>query len=584
MFQPLPIGVDDFGKLIEKGYYYVDKTLMIKELLDKKGEVNLFTRPRRFGKTLNLSMLKHYFEDTGDAERNERNAQLFSGLAIAGAGEMYTREMGQYPAIMLTLKSAKQNSFAMAYDSLKEAIAEEYARHEKMVVGKLENPEDVERYRAIRGRRGEDSDYYKSLSFLSNCLYKAYGKKCVILIDEYDVPLESAYFGGFYDEMIGFIRSLFESALKTNPYLEFAAVTGCLRVSRESIFTGLNNLKMCSIMDEGYGGHFGFTELEVQKMLAFYEREEKLNEVRKWYDGYRFGSTEVYNPWSILNYMEAVCTNPNALPKAYWANTSANSIVKSLIEKMDDDKGQMKEQLEGLMNGGTIEKPVHEEITYDSIYDSEDNLWNFLFFTGYMKKISVRQEGEERLVTMAVPNMEVSYIYKNMISAWFDRKQKSFQMSPLYTAIEEGDTEGMEEEITRFLWETISYFDYGESYYHGFLAGLLRQNGKYRVLSNREAGTGRADIILKTPVIRRGRAVIIEIKAVKSFGEMEKGREEALLQIEERGYRRELMQEGYQDILAYGICFFRKECLVGMERKYGNVNYEGDCYERNTGF
>lgn len=564
MFKPLPIGVDDFGKLMEKGYYYVDKTLMIKDLLDRKGEVNLFIRPRRFGKTLNLSMLKYYFEDTGDAERNKRNAQLFSGLAIADAGEVYAREMGQYPVIMLTLKSAKQNSFAMAFECLKDDIAQEYARHEKMVLGKLANPEDAEKYRAIRGRRGEDSDYFKSLSFLSNCLSQAYGKNCVILIDEYDVPLESAYFGGFYDEMIGFIRSLFESALKTNPFLEFAVVTGCLRVSRESIFTGLNNLRMCSIMDEGYGEHFGFTEPEVQKMLAFYEREEKLEELKKWYDGYRFGEAEVYNPWSILNYMEAAYINPGAFPKPYWANTSSNSIVKSLIERMDDDGGQMKEQLENLMNGGTIEKPVHEEITYDSIYDSEDNLWNFLFFTGYMKKISVRQEGEERLVTMAVPNMEVSYIYKNTISAWFDRKQKSFQISPLYAAIEDGDTETMEEEITRFLWETISYFDYGESYYHGFLAGLLGQNSKYRVLSNRESGLGRPTIILKTPVIRRGRAVIIEIKAVKSFGEMEKGRGEALLQIGERGYRRELMQEGYQDILAYGLCFFRKECLVGM--------------------
>lgn len=566
MFQPLPIGVDDYGKLIEKGYYYVDKTLMIKELLDRKGEVNLFTRPRRFGKTLNLSMLKYYFEDTGDAERNDRNAQLFSGLAIADAGETYTEEMGKYPVIMLSLKSAKQDSFAMAFECLKDDIAQEYARHEKSVLGNLENPEDAKKYRAIRERRGEDSDYFKSLSFLSNCLWQAYGKKCVILIDEYDVPLESAYFGGFYDEMKGFIRSLFESALKTNPYLEFAVVTGCLRVSRESIFTGLNNLEVFSIMRSDYAGCFGFVQQEVDRMLRDYGMGEKRAVVKQWYDGYQFGNTEVYNPWSLISFVKEHTADRDALMMPYWANTSSNSIVKSLIERMDDDGGQMKEQLECLMNGGTIEKPVHEEITYDSIYDSEDNLWNFLFFTGYMKKISVRQEGEERLVTMAVPNMEVSYIYKNMISVWFDRKQKTFKMLPLYTAIEEGDTEKMEDEITRFLWETISYFDYGESYYHGFLAGLLGQNNKYRVLSNRETGLGRVDIILKTPVIRRGRAIIIEIKAVKSFGEMEKGRDAALRQIEEREYRRELMQEGYQDILAYGICFFRKECLVGMEQ------------------
>lgn len=565
MFQPLPIGVDDFEEIIVKGYYYVDKTLMIKNLLDKKGKVNLFTRPRRFGKTLNLSMLKYYFEDTGDAGKNEKNAELFSGLAIADTGKEYADEMGKYPVIMLTLKSAKQNSFGMAYAMLKDAIAQEYARHEEAVVGKLENQAVREKYMRIREQRGEDNDYFNSVAFLSDCLYQAYGKKCVILIDEYDVPLENSFFRGFYDEMAGFIRSLFESALKTNPYLEFAAITGCLRVSRESIFTGLNNLKMCSIMDESYGEHFGFTEQEVQKMLAFYKREEKLEEVRKWYDGYRFGEAEVYNPWSILNYMDAVCTNSRAFPKPYWANTSSNSIVKSLIDRIDDGDGQMKEQLEHLMNGGTIEKPIHEEITYDSIFDSEDNLWNFLFFTGYMKKVSMRQEGEERLVTMTVPNMEVSYIYKNMISVWFDKKQKGFQLSPLYTAIEEGDTETMEEEISEFLRETISYFDYGESYYHGFLAGLLRQTSKYRVLSNRETGLGRADIILKTPGIRRGRAIILEIKAVKNFGDMEKGCEAALKQIEEKKYREELMQEGYENILAYGVCFFRKECLVFQE-------------------
>ncbi len=561
-YQPLPIGIDDFEKLITKGYYYVDKTLMIKDLLDRKGEVNLFTRPRRFGKTLNLSMLKYYFEDTGEAERNAQAASLFRGLAIVDAGETYAREMGRYPVITLTLKSAKQNDFQLAYAMLKEAIADEYARHEKIVLGKLGNLEDARKYQAIRERRGEDSDYYSSLAFLSKCLYQAYGKKCVILIDEYDVPLENSYFRGFYDEMVGFIRSLFESALKTNPYLEFAVVTGCLRVSRESIFTGLNNLEMISIMRSDYGEYFGFVQQEVDEVLQEYGMEDKRAVVKQWYDGYRFGCTEVYNPWSIINFVKVHVSDRDALPMPYWANTSANSIVRSLVERVDDGDGQMKEQLEQLMNGGTIEKPIHEDITYDSIHDSEDNLWNFLFFTGYMKKVSERQEGEERMVQMAVPNMEVSYIYKNTISAWFDKKQKGFQVSPLYTAMEEGDTEAMEEEICSFLEKTISYFDYGESYYHGFLAGLLGQSGRYRVLSNREAGLGRADIILRTPRIRGGRAIVLELKAVKKFRDMEKGCEEALHQIEEKKYKEELRQEGYEDVLAYGICFFRKECLV----------------------
>lgn len=301
-------------------------------------------------------------------------------------------------------------------------------------------------------------------------------------------------------------------------------------------------------------------------MLTVYGREAKLPETKKWYDGYLFGSTEVYNPWSILNYMDSIAEHPNAFPKPYWANTSSNSIVKNLVERIDDGD-EVKEQLESLMNGGTIEKPIHEDITYDSIYDSEDNLWNFLFFTGYLKKISARMEGSKQIVTLAVPNMEVSYIYENTIRTWFDKRQRGFQMSPLYTAIEEGDTETMEEELCNFLEETISYFDYGESYYHGFLAGLLKQNSKYRVVSNREAGLGRADLILKTPRIRKGRAIIVEIKAVKNFHDMEKGCEMALQQIQEKRYREELRQEGYENITAYGICFFRKECIVRMEEE-----------------
>lgn len=562
-FMPLPIGVDDFKNIFQKGYYYVDKTLMIKDMLDKKGKVNLFTRPRRFGKTLNLSMLKYYFEDTGDAEKNQKNAELFKGLAIMEAGEAYTAMMGQYPVIMLTLKSAKQDNYEIAYACLKEAIAEEFDRHEERVLKKLKKPEDAKKYQAIRGRRAEDTDYFTSLAFLSKCIFETYGRECIILIDEYDVPLESSYFRGYYNQMVSFIRSLFESALKTNPYLEFAVVTGCLRVSRESIFTGLNNLKMCSVLDEDYSEHFGFTQEEVGDMLSFYGRESSLQEIKRWYNGYCFGKTEVYNPWSILNHVDAISANPQAFPKPYWANTSANSIVRELVDRADDEDGQMKEQLEHLLNGGTIEKPIHEDITYDSIYDSEDNLWNFLFFTGYLKKVSMRMEGEECLLEMAIPNMEVSYIYKNTIRSWFDKKKKGFQIAPLYKAIEEGDTDTMEQEISGFLERTISYFDYGESYYHGFLAGLLGLNGKYRVLSNREAGLGRADIFLKTPRIRGGRAVVIEIKAAKAFQDMERCCREALLQIEEKKYREELRHEGYEDILAYGLCFYRKECLVG---------------------
>jgi len=564
MYCPLPIGIDDFREMIVKNYYYVDKTSMIKELLDRRGKVNLFTRPRRFGKTLNLSMLKYFFEDTGKPEENQRNAELFQDLAISQAGEEYTKEMGSYPVIMLTLKSAKQNHYEMAFYFLKEAIAAEFARHEKAVIGKLSNRAEEEKYIRIRESKAEDVEYFTSLAFLSQCLYEAYKKPCIILIDEYDVPLESAYFSGFYEEMVSFIRTLFESSLKTNPYVEFAVVTGCLRVSRESIFTGLNNLEVISILRKDYGEYFGFVQSEVDRILQDYDLEDKHEIVKQWYDGYLFGDREVYNPWSIINFVKVQSADPDAFPAPYWANTSSNSIVKNLVERLDDAGGQMQEQLECLMNKGVIEKPVHEDITYENIFESEDNLWNFLFFTGYLKKVSSRQEEEEQIVSMSIPNMEVSYIYKHTISTWFERKQKGFDLKPLYEAIEQRDTEGMEEEISGFLSKTISYYDYGESYYHGFLAGLFGGNGNYRVLSNRETGLGRADLVLKTPRIRKGRAIVFELKAVKSLQELEKGCEAALRQIEEKKYQEELRQEGYENILAYGICFYRKECLVRM--------------------
>lgn len=560
--KPLPIGVDDFDKIITKNYYYVDKTLLIKELLDKKGEANLFTRPRRFGKTLNLSMLRYYFEDTGAEEQNRRNRELFLGLAIEQAGEEYTREMNRYPVIQLTLKSAKQRTYQEALACLKEVLAAEFARHEDKVIGKLSSPGDWEKYRAIREQKGADAWYLTSLAFLSKCLWEACHRKCVILLDEYDVPLENAYFAGFYEEMAGFIRSLFESVLKTNPCLEFAVITGCLRISWESIFTGLNNLRINSVLNESYAEYFGFTEEEVRAMLEYYGRTENLPLVKQWYDGYCFGNTEIYNPWSILNHTQDLISDSEALPVPYWANTSSNNIVRSLVERLDDREGGLKEQLECLMNGGSIENPVHEDITYDSIYHSEENLWNFLFFTGYLKKISSHLEGEQRYLVMKIPNREVSYIFSTTISSWFEKKQRNFLMEPFYQALEDADTEKMEEEISKFLSETISYFDYGERYYHGFLAGLLRQNEKYRVLSNRETGLGRADLILKTPRIRKGRAIILEIKAVGKFQEMEAACRDALSQIENRRYDKELRQEGYENILAFGICFYKKECMV----------------------
>ena len=556
-WKPLPIGVDNFENLITKGYYFIDKTLFIRDLLDMKGEVNLFTRPRRFGKTLNMSMLRYFFE------LGEDNKELFAGTKIMSAGEKYRNAMGQFPVVSLSLKSMKQPSYELSFEMLKKAVREEYARHWKTVEagGRLDGA-DQERYQRIRDLKGTDADYADALKYLSECLYTATGRKTIILIDEYDVPLENAFFSGFYDRMIALIRSLFESALKTNENLEFAVVTGCLRISRESIFTGLNNLKIMSVTAADYAEYFGFTPDEVEAMLRDYGLEENLETVRRWYDGYQFGDTEVYNPWSVINYVDSCRTNKAAFAKPYWSNTSSNSIVRTLVERADLS---VKQEIEGLIEGKTITKPIHEDITYEDMDSTQDNLWNFLFFTGYLKKIRERQEGETIYMEMAIPNSEVRYIYKNTVLRWFEEKTDKKELSPLYQSILDGDTEKMAEILSENLMETISFYDYQESYYHGFLAGMLKNIGNYIVQSNRESGNGRPDILLKYPSVR-GKAVIIEIKVSKTYQGLEEKCDEALRQIEEQRYEEELRQEGYQNIMKYGVAFYRKECMAKLQK------------------
>ena len=556
MKKPLPVGVDDFGKLIQNGYYYVDKTLFIKELLDKEGDVTLFTRPRRFGKTLNMSMLKYFFEDSGSPEQKEKNKRLFDGLAITNSGESYLKKMGKYPVISLSLKSAKQKTYQSAYHKLRRELAGEFDRH-RQITESL-HPEKAVRYRRILNETASEDEFSGALKFLSEVLRESTGEKAIILIDEYDVPLENAHFNGFYEEMAGFIRSLFEAALKTNPFLEFGVITGCLRITRESIFIGLNNLKINSILCGQYDEYFGFTPEETQQLLTDYGRLDKFHTVKEWYDGYRFGETEVYNPWNVINFLDASSENAGVIPSPYWANTSSNDIVKSLVERADIS---VKGELEILIEGGTIEKPVHENITYDNIYDSEDNLWNFLFFTGYLRMVSRKLEAETEYITMALPNAEVKYIYKNTIRNWFVKKIEKKDLNKLISALEQGDVQTMAEEISSCLQESISFYDYAENYYHGFLTGLLKVQQKYRVISNPETGFGRPDIILKTASIR-GAAIILELKVVNEYGKMENGCRKALEQIETQYYTMEPEKEGYQTILKYGICFYRKECMV----------------------
>ncbi len=556
----IAIGVEDFKEIIDKGAYFVDKTLMIKKLIESQAKVTLFTRPRRFGKTLNQFMIRRFFEDerTRSGERMD-NGYLFNGLVIAKCGDDILSHQQQYPVIFLSLKSAKQPNFEEAYKKLCGEIAGEFRRHQYLLEGNSLADDQKIVFKKIMTLQADYGEYNDALKLLSECLWQYHGKNTIILIDEYDVPLENAYFRGFYDKMIDFIRSLFESALKTNPYLERSVITGCLRISKESIFTGLNNLETDSVLHTRFGDSFGFTQEEVEAMLAYYDLNEQLEEVKKWYDGYLFSDFEIYNPWSILKYVNDRKDHVTRFPLPYWSNTSSNSIVHEMVEEAGEDA---RRDLETLMDSGTIEKIVHEEITYADIHKSQDNLWNFLFFTGYLKKMGEWTDAEGDLhLEMAIPNMEIKKIYRESITEWFDQRIKKKDRSPLVRALEDGDCEAAESFINEQLFDTISYFDYAESYYHGFMAGLLKNAGRYSVYSNRESGNGRPDIVM-TESKFRGRAMILELKISDTIKGMEKKCEEALAQIKEQKYAVPLEEDGYQPILKYAICFFKKGCIV----------------------
>ena len=559
----IAIGVEDFKEIIDKDGYFVDKTLMIKKLIESQAKVTLFTRPRRFGKTLNQFMIRRFFEDEC-TEKGEKvdNGYLFEGLKIAECGEEILKHQQQYPVIFLTLKSAKQPTYALAYMELKKRISEEYKRHRYVLQGEILTADEKARFEAISAIMDDDSLYTDALGFLSMCLAKYHGKNTIILIDEYDVPLENAYFRGFYDEMIDFIRSLFESALKTNPYLEKSVITGCLRISKESIFTGLNNLETDSVLHTRFGDSFGFTQEEVEELLAYYGLSEQLEEVKKWYDGYLFNDFEIYNPWSILKYVNDRKDHVTEFALPYWSNTSSNSIVREMVGEADE---MAKADLETLMAGGTIEKQVHEDITYGDIHQTQDNLWNFLFFTGYLKKVGERTVGNNLWLEMKIPNIEVATIYENSISYWFEQRMKETDRSPLKHALETGDCEAAENFISEQLFHTISYYDYAENFYHGFMAGLLVNIGGYLVRSNRESGNGRPDIVM-TESKFRGRAMILELKISDTIQGMEKKCEEALTQMEEQKYESSLEEDCFQPILKYAICFFKKRCMVRKAR------------------
>ena len=571
------IGYEDYKRMIDDDIYYIDKTMLIRDVVEKGGMVTLFTRPRRFGKTLALSMLRTFFELEYDRDGNIIDKKrYFEGKKIMDASDKILSMMGKYPVINLSLKSAKQPDFKAAFKALRDEIKSEYARHNYILdSNKLSEEErrmfknllmgfddeeflDKEKYEFEVGR------YSTALKTLSECLKKYHNENVIILLDEYDVPLENAYYEGFYKEMVGFIRSLFESALKTNDALQFGVVTGCLRISKESIFTGLNHLEISSVYNNGFEEAFGFTQSETERMLKDYGMEERIPEAKEWYDGYLFGQTEIYNPWSIIKYVSSIAINHMKFPEAYWANTSSNQIIKDMIWHANE---KMKRELDILINGGTIEKQIHEDITYDDIHESEDNLWNFLFFTGYMKKVSERSEDNGDIyLTMKIPNVEIASIYRTQIRSWFDKQVKDTDRGVLNKAVLEGDTETIENYVSELLAKTISTFDSDEAFYHGFFLSLLYSVPNYMPQSNREEGDGRPDIVLY-PDRPKDPAIIFEIKTRKKYNEMEAGLLEAYDQIRDKKYEEGVLEDGYMGVKSYGICFCKKSCIVG---KYDN--------------
>ena len=557
--KPLPIGVEDFKRLVDNEYYFIDKTLMIKELLENKETVNLFTRPRRFGKTLNMSMLQRFFEAT-----EKSNAYLFDGLKIAAYPE-YMAYQGQYPVISISLKSMKRASYQEAYFEYVKLLSDEFERHEIILQSDAVSEEDKLEFQKIKKRIAEPKEYNSAVKLLSKCLQKVYQKNVIILIDEYDVPLENAYHEGFYDDMTNLICSCFESALKTNPSLEFAVLTGCLRVSRESIFTGLNNLKTYSITKNKFSQYFGFTQEEMQEILQTFSLEQYAGTIAKWYDGYRFGLTEIYNPWSVLNCIDSYLQNDMVACEPYWSNTSSNRIVKRLIEESNE---RTKSMVEELINGTPIHTQIFEDVTYGTIDVNQDYIWSFLLFTGYLKIISCETVGDETYYDMVIPNVEIKSIYKNTIRSWFIDHINRDSRTDILESVIHADAEKLEDLLCTWLTNTISCFDEQENYYHGFVTGLVSGFSGYMVVSNRESGNGRFDLVVKQRS-RWHHAAILEFKVVEKYNQMTKACEDALRQIKEKDYEASLRDEQYENIAKLGICFCQKRCRV----KSGGVDH-----------
>ena len=558
----LPVGIDGFEKIRRNGFYYIDKTELIEQLFLNWGEVNLFTRPRRFGKTLNMSMLKCFFEIGTDSS-------LFDGLYISEKQTLCEQHLGKYPVIFLSLKGVEGLNFSEAKRRCIQLIRREAERFYYLKDSERLLDLDKKKYHQLLDMK-DQPEYVdiviSSIKTLSDLLYKHYGKKTVILIDEYDVPLDKAFQHGYYKEMIYFTRGLLGEALKTNDSLNFAVLTGCLRVSKESIFTGLNNFKILSITDTRFDEQFGFTDTEVRKLLSDYHLEDRFAEVKEWYDGYRFGKADVYCPWDVVNFVDRVKDDPEARPEAYWINTSGNDLVKRFIDKANKTT---KNEIERLINGEAIEKELRLDLTYEEIDQSIENLWSVLFTTGYLTQTGRTEKGAYRLI---IPNREVREVFRLQINEWFKKSifTNTERLTAFWKAFEGGDTEGIEQYLNRVLSNSISVFDTKarkeekESSYHNLLVGILTGNADWLVKSNVEAGDGFADIIVETDNPDAG--IVAELKYTKNFDEMRIACRKAMNQIRDRRYQEYLLNDDRRDIRLYGIAFCKKRCCVISEK------------------
>lgn len=558
MRKKLPVGIESFEEFSKENFYYVDKTMFIAELLQNWGKVNLFTRPRRFGKSLNMSMLKSFFEVGCDKT-------LFGKLKISREEKLCEEYMGKFPVISVTLKSVDGLSFQEAGAALRSVIGMEALRFQFLEDSSKLNEKEKKMYRAlIEVEDGAfaipDSALLTSLQTLSQLLSKHYGSKVILLIDEYDVPLDKAFQAGYYDEMLILIRNLFGNALKTNEHLYFAVMTGCLRISKESIFTGLNNLKVHTVTDRRYDEYFGFTDADVNEMLKFYGLTDHVDIFREWYDGYRFGNVSVYCPWDVINYCDLLLEDSGAEPENYWANTSGNAMVRRFIDKADR---KTRSEIERLVAGESIVKPVFQELTYSELDNSIDNLWSVLFTTGYLT-----QSGEKsgRLYGIRIPNREIRDLFVSQIQEWFKEETRadSGRLRRFCAAFPRGDAAAAEEMLNQYLWESISIRDTAvpndrkESFYHGMLLGLLQYESNWEIESNAESGEGYSDILIRTQD-RIG--IVIEIKYAEN-GNLEKACGNALVQIEEKQYDAALRRDGMKKIIKYGIAFYKKSCGI----------------------